>query len=96
MLFRTQVSKIAATKGRAILEGVGFPAEVRDTCFANHPSDVEEAVQSGLIKWRGSRGSSATWKELLNAMKYAEIGVQHIRKLEEELLKGAVSAVCVS
>ena len=90
MLFRIHVSKIAARKGRAILEGVGLPAEVRDTCYANHPSDVEEAVQSGLIKWRNGGGSSPTWRVLLNAMEYAEIGMQHIRKLKEELLKGAV------
>ena len=90
MLFRIHVSKIAARKGRAILEGVGLPTEVRETCYANHPSDVEEAVQSGLIKWRNGGGSSPTWTVLLNAMEYAEIAVQHITKLKEELLKGAV------
>ena len=90
MLFRIHVSKIAARNGHAILEGVGLPAEVRETCYANHPSDVEEAVQSGLIKWRNGGGSSPTWTVLLNAMEYAEIAVQHITKLKEELLKGAV------
>ena len=95
MLFRTHVSKIAAAKGRAILEGVGLPAAARDTCYANHPSDVEEAVQSGLIKWRDSGESSCTWAVLLNAMEYAEVGVQRIRKLKEELLKGAVYVSCL-
>ena len=90
MLFRTFVSKCAAGKGRAILEGVGLPAEVRDMCYTNHPLDEEEAVQSGLIRWRDRSGNSPTWTVLLESMKYAEIGVQHITKLKEELLKGAV------
>ena len=90
MLFRIHVSKVAARKGRAILEGVGLPTEVRETCYANHPSDVEEAVQSGLIKWRNGGGSSPTWTVLLNAMEYAEIGVQNIRKLKKEIIKGTV------
>ena len=90
MLFRTYISKVAATKGRAILEGVGLPAEAIEMCYTNHPLNVEEAVQSGLIKWRDGGGSSATWTVLLKAMKYAKIGLQLIRKLKEELLKGAV------
>ena len=90
MLFRTYVSENAALKGRAILEGVGLPANVRDTCFANHPSNMEEAVQSGLIKWRDGGGSNPTWTVLLNAMEYAKIGVQHVSELKDELLKGAV------
>ena len=95
MLFRTYVSAVAAAKGHAILEGVGLPAEVRDTCFENHPRNVEEAVQSGLIKWRDGGGSSPTWTELLNAMEHAKIGVQHVSKLKEELLKGAVCQLVV-
>ena len=95
MLFRRYVSENAAVKGRAILEGVGLPAEVRDTCFTNHPLNVEEAVQSGLIKWRNGGGSSPTWAVLLNAMEYAKIGVQHISELKEELLKGAVCQLVV-
>ena len=90
MLFRTHISKVAATQGRAILEGVGLPAEVIEMCYTNHPLNVEEAVQSGLIKWRGGGGSSPTWRVLLKAMEYAEIGLQHIWQLKEELLKGAV------
>ena len=95
MLFRTHVSAVAAAKGRAILEGVGLPAEVRDTCFTNHPCNVEEAVQSGLIKWRNGGGSSPTWTVLLKAMEYANIGVQHISELKDELLKGAVCQLVV-
>ena len=95
MLFRTYVSAVAAAKGHAILEGVGLPAGVRDTCFANHPGNVEEAVQSGLIKWRDGGGSSPTWTKLLNAMEYAKIGVQHISDLKDELLKGEVCQLVV-
>ena len=95
MLFRTHISKVAATKGRAILEGVGLPAEVIETCYTNHPLNVEEAVQSGLIKWRDGDGSSPTWTVLVKTMEYAEIGVQHISRLQEELLKGAVYQLVV-
>ena len=95
MLFRTHISKVAATKGRAILEGIGLPAVVIETCYTNHPLNVEEAVQSGLIKWSDGGGSSPTWTVLLNAMEYAEIGVQHVRKLKEKLLQGAVCQLVV-
>ena len=90
MLFRTFISKCAAGKGRAILEGVGLSAEARDMCYNNHPLNEEEAVQAGLIKWRNGGGNSPTWTVLLGSMEYAEIAVQHINKLKEELLKGAV------
>ena len=95
MLFRTHISKVAATEGCAILEEVGLPAEAMEMCYTNHPLNVEEAVQSGPIKWKDDRGSSPTWTVLLNAMEYAEIGVQHISKLKEELLKGAVCQLVV-
>ena len=90
MLFRIFVSECAAGKGRAILEGVGLSAEARDMCYTNHPLNEEEAVQSGLIKWRNGGGNSPTWAVLLESMKYAKIGMQHIKKLKEEVLKGAV------
>ena len=95
MLFRTHISKVAATKGHAILEGVGLPAEVMEMCYTNHPLNVEEAVQSGLIKWRDGGGSSPTWRVLIKAMEYAEIAGQLIEKLKEELLKGAVYQLVV-
>ena len=90
MVLRMFVSRNAAGKGRAILEGVGLPGEIRDMCYTNNASNEEEAVQAGLMKWKDGRGSSATWMVLLEAMKYAEISVQHITRLKEELLTGAV------
>ena len=54
-------------------------------------SDEEEAVQSGLIRWKDSKGvTPPTWKVLFAAMDYAGIVVQHITSLEEEILKGTV------
>ena len=90
MVLRMFVSRNAAGKGRAILEGVGLPGEIRDMCYTNNPSNEEEAIQAGLMKWKDGRGSSATWMVLLEAMKYAGISVQHITRLKEELLTGAV------
>ena len=95
MLFRTHITKVAATRGCAILEGVGLPAEVMEMCYTKHHLNVEETVQSGFIKWRDDGGSSPTWTVLLNAMEYADIGVQHVSKLKEELLKGAVCQLVV-
>ena len=91
MMLRTYVSKVAADKGRAILEGIGLPSEIRDVCYINNPLNVEEAIQCGLLKWRNGSGDSPTWAVLLKAMEYAGIAVQHITKLKEEILKGAFS-----
>ena len=90
MLFRSFVSRQAAGKGRAVLEGVGLLSEVIDMCYVDHPHSEEEAVQAGLIKWRNGGGDQPTWRVLMDAIVYAQIGSQHLRTLEEELLKGAV------
>ena len=89
MLFRRYVSRCAAGKGRAVLEGVGLDSEAKEMCYKNHALDEEEAVQTGLTKWRNVSGDTATWEVLLSSMKYAEIGVQHINNLKQEVLKGA-------
>ena len=74
-----------------MLEGVGLSSEAIRMCYSNSPHDEEEAVQSGLIKWRDGEGvTPPTWKVLFEAMDYAEIAVQHITSLEEELLIGTV------
>ena len=52
-LFRKYVSRKAATKGRAVLEGVGLLTETIDACFSSHPLDEEGAVQAGLTRWSG-------------------------------------------
>ena len=71
-----------------MLEGVGLSSEAIRMCYANSPNDEEEAVQSGLKRWKDGEGASPTWAVLLGAMHYANIGVQHITSLKEELLKG--------
>ena len=90
MLFRTHVSRQAAKKGRAVLEGVGLLPEVIEMCYQDHPHSEEEAVQSGLIIWQKGGGDTPTWAVLMDAMKYAQIGIQHLKALEEELLKGTL------
>ena len=59
-------------------------------CFSKSPQNEEEAIQSGLMKWRDGRGDSTTWAGLIEAMEYAQIGVQHIEAMKDELLKGKV------
>ena len=85
MLFRQYVSRNAAGKARAVLEGVGLDAANIEACFGSHPQH-EEAVQAGLVKWSEGRSHKApSWKVLLQAMEYAGIAQQHIRGLKEEL-----------
>ena len=90
MLFRSHVSRQAAGKGRAVLEGVGLLSEVIDMCYVDHHRSEEEAVQAGLIIWRRGGGDSPTWGVLIDSMKYAQIDVHQLKALEEELLKGAL------
>ena len=83
ILFRKYVSRKAAGKGRAVLEGVGLDSETIDACF--NGSNEEEAVQAGLIKWCGGRGYQlATWGVLFAAMEYAQLAQQHVHDLKKE------------
>ena len=86
ILFRKYVSRKAATKGRAVLEGVGLVTETIDACFSSHPLDEEGAVQAGLTRWSGGQGHQPpTWEVLISAMEYANIAQQHIEDLRKEL-----------
>ena len=88
MLFRTFVSRNAAGRGKAVLEGVGLTPEAIGMCFGMAPYTEEEAVQSGLMKWRDGGEAVPTWALLIEAMEYAEIGKQHIWELKQALLEG--------
>ena len=86
VLFRTQVSRKAAGKGRAVLEGVGLCTATIDACFCSHPLDEEGAVQAGLVKWSGGQGHQPpTWQVLLDAMTFARIAQEHVQGLKEKL-----------
>ena len=82
------MSRNAAGKGRAVLEGVGLTTEAIGMCFGMAPYTEEEAVQSGLIKWRDGGEIVPTWALLIEAMEYAEIGKHRICALKQALLKG--------
>ena len=82
------MSRTAAGSGRAVLEGVGLSHEAIQMCYKNSQQNEEEAIQSGLMKWRD--GDSPTWAVLIEAMEYAEIGLQHIKKMKEILFEGEV------
>lgn len=86
MLFREHVSRRAAGKGRAVLEGVGLDAEVIEACFQGHPLNEEETVQAGLNKWSAGQGRQPpTWKVLLGTMDYANIARWRIDRLNMDL-----------
>ena len=89
ILFRTYVSRNAAGKGRAVLEGVGLDSSAIEACFQSNPLNNEEAVQAGLIKWRdgGHRVFPCTWAVLIGAMEYAGVGQQHIAGLKEKICR---------
>ena len=57
-LFRTHVSRKAAGKARAVLEGVELDAAAIDACVSAHPQNDEEAVQTGLTKWVEAKAPS--------------------------------------
>ena len=87
MLFRKHISRRAAGKGRAVLEGVGLDTPTIAACFTAHPLNEEGAVQEGLTKWCGGKGfQPPTWGVLVEAIEYASIAQQDI-----EALKGALS-----
>ena len=89
-LFRIYVSRKAAGKARAVLEGVGLDTPTTDACFSAHPLNDEETVQAGLVKWKEGEGllqkQPPTWKVLVSAMEYAGIAQQHIEELKEKLV----------
>ena len=85
-LFRKYVSRKAATKGRAVLEGVGLLTETIDTCFTSHPLDEEGAIQAGLTRWSSGQGCQPpTWQVLLEAMTFAQIAQEHVQGLKKTL-----------
>ena len=91
MLFRAYVSRKALGNGRAILEGLGLHLATIRACYADHPQNEEEAVQSGLTKWVEGKGHQPpTWECLLQAMEYAQISQQSIEDLKEKLCTYAV------
>ena len=84
-LIRTYVSKKAARKGRAVLEGLGLDGPTITACFQDNPNNEEEAVQDGLAKWIGGEGTQPpTWDVLIRAME-GEIAQQYIGELKTEL-----------
>ena len=94
ILFRTCVSRNAASKGRAVLEGVGLSAETIEACFNSHPLNEEEAVQAGLTQWSGGQGRQPpTWQVLLGAMTYAQIAQEHVQELKDKFAQGMLLAI---
>ena len=91
VVFRKYVSRKAAGKGRAVLEGLGLAPETVEACFVNNPLNEEAAVQDGLNKWReGHHGHSPTWKVLVGAMVYAGVAVQHIEGLKAAIYQNLI------
>ena len=85
MFLRKHVSRKAAKKGRAVLEGVGLDATTIAACFNDHPQNEEETVQDGLTRWCGGKGfQPPTWKLLTEAMEYAAIARQEIEGLQKD------------
>ena len=85
-LFRKHVSRRAAGKGRAVLEGVELDAPTIGACYNAHPQNEEETVQDGLTRWSDGKGlQPPTWEVLIKAMEYAEIAQQDSRSLKTAL-----------
>ena len=84
-LLRKYVSRNAAGKGRAVLEGVELDSGTIEACFQSNPLNEEGAVQAGLIRWKDGQGRPPTWEVLIEAMEYANVAQQHIVGLKKEL-----------
>ena len=85
MFLRKYVSRKAAGKARAVLEGVGLDSGTIEAFFQSNPLNEEGAVQAGLIRWKDGQGLPPTWEVLIEAMDYAEIAQQHIDDLKKKL-----------
>ena len=98
ILLRKYISRRAAGKGRAVLEGVGLDAPTIAACFSAHPQKEEGAVQEGLIKWcGGSNGfQPPTWGVLAEAIEFAELAQQDIDSLNSALNRPAGNGTCAS
>ena len=85
-LFRIHVSKQAAGKAKAVLEGVNLDEGTIRACFRANPLNDVETVQDGLTRWTGGQGRQPpTSGVLIVAMQYADIAQQHIQSLREQL-----------
>ena len=91
MLFRTHVSRKAAGKARAVLEGLRLDQPTINACETAYPLDDEKIVQDGLTRWCGGKGTQPpTWNVLIAAMKHAEIAQQDIAALKCTLAVASV------
>ena len=72
-----------AGTGKALLEACGLTAPQIAGYYVNHPLNEVEAVQAGLQGWVGEK--MGRWEDLLKAMKFAGIGVQHCNELKKAL-----------
>lgn len=83
------MSRKAARKERAILEGVRLDGETIAACIDAYPHKKEEAVQDGLTMWstEGKGAQPPTWQVLLSAMEYAKIAQQNIQGLKMALMQ---------
>ena len=86
MLFRIHMSRKAAGKTKAVLEGLGLDITTIRACETAHHLNDEEIVQDGLIRWCGGKGTQPpTWNVLITTMEYAEIAQQDIEELKQKL-----------
>ena len=85
VLLRTYVSRKAAGRGKAVLEGVGLDSDTIKACFRSNSLDDEEAVQDGLIRWKDGQGRPPTWEVLIEAMVYANVAQQYADDLMAKL-----------
>ena len=88
MLLRTYVSRQAYGKGKALLESLGLTRAQIAKYYGMYPLNEEESVQDGLLAWIGG-DINANWRDLLEAMKTAEIAIQQRDGLKKELYNNA-------
>ena len=83
------MSRKAAGKVDAVLEGVELDTATIRASISGNSTNEEKAVQDGLVKWAEGQGKQPpTWAVLVEAMEYARIDQESIKGLKEKLLRG--------
>ena len=86
ILFRDYVSRKAAGKVKAVLEGLRLDSSTIRACITSNPNDDEGAAQAGLTRWKEGQGQQPpSWAVLIEAMEYARIAQQQVQGLKKKL-----------
>ncbi|KAG5830781.1 hypothetical protein ANANG_G00314230 [Anguilla anguilla] len=68
-----RLSGLLGPEWESVLLDLGVSACQLFRCRADHPHSLQSQVLAGLMVWRQSRGRSATFRQLLQSLRAAQI-----------------------